>query len=93
MKVYTHWETHPGTGGFLIGKKFFGRKSAQQAAAKAAEAKGLQVIAEHEWTVEPTAESVAEFCQVQIDIRDASPEAADMERQDALEARKLELLS
>lgn len=59
MKLFTHWEhdTHKGD----LRRRFFGRKSQQQAAATVARKLDIQVLAVGEYHVEPTAEAVAAF--------------------------------
>ena len=59
MTIYTHWINDEVKGSY--NREFFGRKSEQEAAAKAATALGHNVIAVHDWQVAPTAEAVADF--------------------------------
>jgi hypothetical protein len=59
MTIYSHWINNVANDTY--DREFFGRKSEQEAAAKAAEKRGEVVLNAGGYTVEPNAESVAKF--------------------------------
>ena len=70
MRIYTHWVCEEGEDGRLVGKKFFPAKGEEEQAAKAAKKQGRQVLARHDWKVEPTAKAVSDFCSEQMNLRE-----------------------
>lgn len=59
MKLYTHWTESKKTG--ELKRTFFGARSAQETASRAAKAAGLKVLGTGEYNLEPTATAVANF--------------------------------
>lgn len=78
MKIYTHWVSNAGEYGDLIEKKFFATKGEEDTAAKASTKQGFQVLARHDWKVEPTAKAVAEFCNEQLRLREFDDRQNDL---------------
>lgn len=67
MKIHTHWKQREGSSDEYR-KQFFATKAQEIEANKKAEAKGLKVLARHDWDVAPTAKGIAQFCQDQVTV-------------------------